>query len=56
MKPTKKKKKKDMIEGFLKYRKVKQNKDTPGPGYYNIDDLKVEGFIPLEDPSKTVTR
>ena len=29
-----------MIEGFLKYRKIKKNKDTPGPGTYHHDEPK----------------
>ena len=32
-----KKRKRDMIEGFLKYRKIKKDKGVPGPGQYTID-------------------
>ena len=35
-KPTKKRKR-DMIEGFLKYRKIKKDKGVPGPGQYTVD-------------------
>jgi hypothetical protein len=38
MKPTKKRQKRDMIEGFLKYRHIKKKKQTPGPGHYYSDD------------------
>ena len=34
-----KKRKRDMIEGFLKYRKIKKDKGVPGPGHYMIDEF-----------------
>ena len=29
-----------MIEGFLKYRKIRKKKDIPGPGTYHHDNPK----------------
>jgi len=54
-KPTTKKQKKDMIEGFLKYRKVKKNTETPGPGKYNIDKPDTDGLFPLDEDNKKIT-
>ena len=37
--PTRKRKR-DMIEGFLKYRKIRKKKEVPGPGTYHHDEPK----------------
>ena len=39
-----------MIEGFLKYRKIKKDKGVPGPGHYMIDEFNQEGgLFPIDE-------
>ena len=39
-----------MIEGFLKYRKIKKDKGVPGPGQYTVDKFNQEqGLFPIEE-------
>ena len=44
-----------MIEGFLKYRKIKKNKDTPGPGHYHMDEPYKEGLFPIDESNQKLT-
>ena len=53
-KPTRKRKR-NMIEGFLKYRKIKKNKDTPGPGQYHMDDPYKEPLFPIDERNQKLT-
>ncbi len=52
MGPTKKRQKKDMIEGFLKYKRIKQDKGPPGPGEYFAVD-KDELVVDAKDGKNT---
>lgn len=48
-----KKKKRDMIEGFLKYRKIKKDKGVPGPGTYLLNDQFKPPLFPIDEKRGT---